>query len=148
MIWDRTIKDANEARAIRRLLQNQQSLTENQIRALERGTITINTLNRIERKQSELKTLLNEAGYWNAPIVTTEWTKDDKFNVEDLKKIITETSDLRNAFFVFQDTPETPTPEYHYANINALEKILFDLQEMITDMKRRYRRCGTFKCGG
>ena len=32
-------------------------------------------------------------------------------------------------------------------DINALEKILFDLDVMINDVKSHYRECGTFESG-
>lgn len=148
MIFDRTQNDVDTASRLRReKVQTFQELTENEIATLEKGIITINTLNRIENKQEFLKELFNEMGYWNTPITIKVWNETQIFNVDEFQRIIDNTNVLREAFFVYTDTPNTPPVSYHYNNINALEKILYDLDKMINDMKGRYRQCGTFQCG-
>jgi hypothetical protein len=148
MIFDRTQNDVDTAISIRDgKVKTFQALTEIDIATLERGMMTINTLNRIESKQEELKNLLNSMGYWNTPITNRVWTETDVFNVDDFQRIIDNTNILRNAFFVYKDTPNTPPISYHYNDINALEKILVDLDVMINNVKSEYKRCGTFRCG-
>ena len=52
MIFDRTQNDVDTAIRLRReKVQTFQELTESEIVILEKGTLTINTLNRIESKQ-------------------------------------------------------------------------------------------------
>ena len=129
---------------------NPEALTEIEIAMLEKGTLTINTLNRIENKQDELKNLFNDMGYWNTPIKNKQWTENDIFDnngEKDFQRIIDNTNILRQAFFVYKHTPNTPPISYHYNDINALEKILYDLDVMINDVKSHYRECGTFECG-
>ena len=148
MIFDRTQNDVDTAIRLRReKVQTFQELTESEIATLEKGTLTINTLNRIENKQEELKNLFNDMGYWNTPITNKIWGENDIFNVNDFQRILDNTNVLRNAFFVYKETPNTPPISYHYNDINALEKILIDLDVMINDVKSQYRRCGTFRCG-
>lgn len=48
---------------------------------------------------------------------------------------------------MYKATPNTPPVSYHYNDINALEKILYDLDVMINDVKSHYRECGTFESG-
>ncbi len=148
MIFDRTKADVDAALSIRSdCVQKGTELTAKQIEQLERGTITINTLNRIENKQKSLKSLSNAMGYWNTPTTNKEWQYTDIFDEVNFQRIIDNLDILRNAFFVFKNTPKTPPVSYHYEDINALEKMLFDLDVMINDVKSRYRRCGTFRCG-
>lgn len=148
MIFDRIKNDVDTAIRLRReKVQTFQELTESEIAILEKGTITINTLNRIENKQDELKNLFNDMGYWNTPITNKVWGENDIFNVDEFQRILDNTNILRQAFFVYKDTPNTPPISYHYRDINALEKILYDLDVMINDVKSRYKRCGTFRCG-
>lgn len=148
MIFDRTQNDVDTAILIRNTkVKKFEELTENDINYLERGTLTINTLNRIETKQEELKNLFNDMGYWNTPIINKIWDENDIFNVDEFQRIIGNTNVLRNAFFVYKDTPNTPPISYHYNDINALEKILYDLDVMINDVKSYYRECGTFESG-
>ena len=148
MITNRTQYDVDAAILLRDTkVKNFEALTETEIATLEKGTLTINTLNRIENKQEELKNLFNDMGYWNTPITNKVWGENDIFNVDEFQRILDNTNVLRNAFFVYKDTPNTPPISYHYNDINALEKILYDLDVMINDVKSRYKRCGTFRCG-
>lgn len=148
MIFDRTQNDVDTAILLRDTkVKNFEELTESEIATLEKGTMTYNTLNRIESKQGELKNLFNEMGYYNAPIVNKSWSETQIFDESEFQRIIDNENALRDAFFVYSDTPKTPKISYHYNDINALEKILVDLDVMINDVKSRYRQCGTFRCG-
>ena len=148
MIFDRTQEDVDTAVRLRNeKVKEFKNLTSEEINTLERGTITINTLNRIENKQEELKNLFNDMGYWNTPITNKIWSENDIFNVDEFQRIIDNTNVLREAFFIYTDTPNTPPISYRWQDINALEKILYDLDVMINDVKSRYKRCGTFRCG-
>ena len=148
MIFDRTQNDVDTAILLRNTkVKKFETLTESDIATLEKGMLTINTLNRIETKQEELKNLFNEIGYWNTPIINKTWGENDIFNADEFQRILDNTNVLRNAFFVYKATPNTPPISYHWQDINALEKILYDLDVMINDVKSNYRECGTFYCG-
>lgn len=148
MITDRTQADVDNAAQIRdNFVKKFKPLTDEQITALERGTMTVNTLNRIENKQAELKNLLNGIGYWNTKIANKEWTAGDIFTKDDFQRIIDNENTLRGAFFTYASTPATPSISFHYSDINDLEKVLFDLDVMINDVKSNYRECGGFECG-
>lgn len=148
MIFDRTQNDVDTAILLRDTkVKKFETLTESEIATLEKGTLTINTLNRIESKQDELKNLFNEMGYWNTPTTNKTWGENDIFNVDEFQRILDNINILRQAFFVYKATPNTPPISYHYNDINALEKILNDLDVMINDVKSNYRKCGTFESG-
>ena len=148
MIFDRTQNDVDTAILLRNTkVKKFETLTESDIETLERGTLTINTLNRIETKQEELKNLFNDIGYWNTPITNKTWGENDIFNVNEFQRILDNTNALRRAFFVYKDTPNTPPISYYWDDINSLEKILNDLDIMINDVKSNYRECGTFESG-
>lgn len=148
MIFDRTQNDVDTAIILRReKVQKFQALTESEIATLEKGMLTINTLNRIETKQEELKNLFNEIGYWNTPITNKTWGENDIFNVDEFQRILNNTNILRQAFFVYKATPNTPPISFYWDDINSLEKILHDLDVMINDVKSNYRECGTFESG-
>ena len=157
MIFDRTQNDVDTAIRLRNekvkfdpiTMQpiNPEALTESEIATLEKGTITYNTLNRIEAKQEELKNLFNDMGYWNTPTTNKTWGENDIFNVDNFQRILDNTNVLRQAFFVYKSTPNTPPISYYWDDINALEKILYDLDVMINDVKSNYKECGTFESG-
>lgn len=148
MITNRTQYDVDTAiSVIKDKVQKFQELTEDDINILERGTLTINTLNRIENKQEELKNLFNDMGYWNTSITNRVWDYTEIFNITEFQRIIDNTNILREAFFTYKDTPKTPPISYYFEDINSLEKILNDLDVMINDVKSKYRECGNFECG-
>lgn len=148
MIFDRTQNDVDTAILLRDTkVKKFETLTENEIATLEKGMLTINTLNRIEDKQNELKNLFNDMGYWNTSITNKTWGENDIFNEDEFQRILDNTNVLRQAFFVYKDTPNTPPISYYWDDINALEKILYDLDVMINDVKSHYRECGTFESG-
>lgn len=158
MITDRTQQDIDEAIRLRNekikfdpiTMQptNLEELTEEERLHLQKGTFNVEDLNRIENKQNELKNLFTDMGYWNTPTENkTDWTTDDIFTKADFQRIIDNENILRNAFFTYKDTLATPGISFHYEDINSLEKILFDLDVMINDVKSNYRECGAFECG-
>ena len=161
MIFDRTQNDVDTARIIRNekvkfdpiTMQptNLDELTPAELETLTKGTFNYTDLNRIEAKQEELKNLFNDMGYWNTPIANKTWGENDIFNADEFQRILDNTNVLRNAFFVYKATPNTPPISYHYNDINALEKILYDFDNeiggMVKDIKSRYRECGTFESG-
>lgn len=148
MIFDRTQQDVDLALYLRQnKVQKFQELTESDIEVLERGFMTANTLNRIEQKQVELKSILSQMGYWNVPIQNKTWDTAQIFNVEDFKRIIENLRILKEAFFTYKETPQNPRSRYHYENINAIEKILHDIEIMTNEIKSNYVFCGKFNCG-
>lgn len=148
MEFKRTQQDVDTAIKIRRdKVQTFQELTQSDIATLEKGTLTYNTLNRIEAAQEELKNIFNEIGYWNTQITNKMWDGTQLFKEDDFQRIIDNTKVLRDAFFVYKDTPQTPPISYYFEDLNSLEKILHDLDVMINDVKSNYKESGTFECG-
>lgn len=149
MIFDRTQNDVNAAIHIREeKVQKFQELSEEEIQTLEKGTLTINSLNRIEEKQEELKNLFEENFYFVEDIKNKSWGYSDFFLQEDFDRILSNLEKLVKAYFVYANTPKIPDSNYRkYQTINDVEKILYDLEVMIIDVKSNYRECGTFECG-
>ena len=149
MIFDRTQNDVDTAIRLRReKVQMFQELTDKEILTLEKGTLTINTLNRIEEKQEELKNLFEEDFYFVDEIKNKSWGYSDFFLQEDFDRILVNLENLINAYFVYTNTPKIPDNNYRkYQTINDVEKILSDLDIMISDVKSHYRECGTFESG-
>lgn len=149
MIFDRTAADVEEAIRIRKeKVQKMQDLTEEEINILERGTLTINTLNRIEEKQEELKNLFEQDFYFVDKIQHKKWNYEDYFKQSDFDRILFNLEMLCKAYFVYASTPNIPGGNYRkYQTINDAEKILNDLDVMISDVKSHYRECGMYTCG-
>jgi uncharacterized protein YdeI (YjbR/CyaY-like superfamily) len=149
MIYNRTATDVSLAKRLRaEKVQKFIELTDDEVQTLERGTITINTLNRIEDKQAEIKAMLDDMGYLNTPVINKTWTLNDIFTADDFQRIIDNNIALRAAFYALRDSPKNAIAKYYYEEFNALEKILFDISCNIEYAVSKYRRCGTFNCGG
>lgn len=149
MIFDRTIEDVLAAISIRAdKVQKGEELTDDDISILERGTLTINTLNRIEDKQAKLKEILVEMGYGVGNTQNTVWDYSEIFKQEDFDRILTNEQKLKDAFFVYPDTPNVSSNNYRlFSIINEVEKILEDIEKMTNDVKSNYSICGVAVCG-
>lgn len=148
MIYNRTQKDVDDALSIRETkVKNFIPLTSEEEATMERGMLTVNTLNRIENKQAELHARLNEQGYYNIEITHKNWGENDFFFASDIQRLVDYLNALKRAFFVYSNTPATPPYEYTYSSLNDIEKILVDVESMLDDMIAKMRECGTFECG-
>lgn len=131
MITDRTQNDVESAKKIiEEKVKKFSSLTDAEITILERGTLTIDTLNRIEEKQVGLA---EELGVF---VEFKFWTNEDVFFAEDFRRILNNLQVLLNQIPTPSSTPEIPDAKYHFQNINDIEKILQDV-EMLIDAKRK-----------
>jgi hypothetical protein len=148
MITNRTFLDVAEAKKIRASkIQKFVSLTEEELAIVEKGLVTLNTLNRIEQKQIELKETLANMGYYSGGVWNKYWHEGMYFTSEDLQRIVDNVAKLRNSFFVLSNTPNNPIAKFHYEEFNNIEKILVDIETMIADVIQNYRECNTFYCG-
>lgn len=147
MVFDRTLSDVRNAADIRKTkVQKGEALTEADISALERGTLSLNTLNRVELKQAELAEILTGMGYY-ITIQNREWNENDIFTESDFARIVDNNAKLRESFYVYADSPMDAVAAYHFEELNALERILYDLERMIEYTKSHYRICGIYNCG-
>jgi hypothetical protein len=148
VIYNRTQSDIDAALIARKKIQNGEQLTESDMDSLERGTITINTLNRIEEKQSELIALFNSIGYWNIRgIQNRTWDYTDYFKQEDFDRILKNLDILKVAYYVYYDTPIVSDSNYRrFQTVNQVERVLSDMERMIGDMVQNYRICGEVSC--
>lgn len=148
MVFNRTQLDIDEAKSIRLKIQKGEEITSDEISTLEKGTFTVNALNRIENKQQELYNLFISSGYFCEYVESKEWGYNDIFDENDFLRIIENGEKLRRAFFDYQNSPNQAKALYHFEEINAIEHILYDLDKNYQYMVSNWRECGTFECGG
>jgi hypothetical protein len=148
MIFNRTSGDVLQAIEIRKNKISQGiTPTTEELATMERGSFTINTANRVEDKQAELKIRFNDMGYYNFSITNKSWQYGDIFYDSDLRRLTENTAILRRAFFALPDTPTNPRAEYHYREMNLMEKVLYDLDSVANFSLQNYKICGDFECG-
>ena len=147
MIFDRTQEDIDTAIILRReKVQTFQELSDEETAILERGTLTVNTLNRIENKQTEIAELLSQLSR-NVEIENKNWEETQIFNRAEFQRILDNLNVLVKNFSVYSNTPNVPQISYHFEDINAIEKILFDLEELYNEALKSFIYCGTTHCG-
>ena len=147
MIFDRTQEDVDTAVRLRNeKVKEFKNLTSEEINTLERGTITINTLNRIENKQIEIAELFSNLSI-NVEIENKSWKETQIFNKVEFQRILDNLNVLVKSFYVYRNTPNVPRVSYHFEDINSIEKILFDLEELYNKTLQSFRYCGTLYCG-
>lgn len=147
MIFDRTQNDVDTAIVLRNTkVKSFADLTNEEIIMLERGTITINTLNRIENKQIEIAELFSNLSI-NVDIKNKNWEEAQIFNRAEFQRILDNLNVLVKSFCVYSNTPNIPKISYHFEDINAIEKILFDLEELYNKALKSFVYCGIIYCG-
>ncbi len=160
LIYDRTESDETASAAIRKSYQtlgNWSGLTDAERAQLERGTLTYNTLNRVEAAVKLLAAALTSAGY---PVEVTpvlkggksedrEWQEGDIVRRAQWATYLDNVQRLRDAYYTLAETGQLPKPEdkLGYVGANTIEKVLADIDLLIDCMKSSYRRCGTFRAG-
>ena len=125
---------------------------------LERGTLTYNTLNRVESAVKTLAAALTAAGYpvEIAPVLKgsksedREWQEGDVLYRPQWTTYIDNVQKLRDAYYTLAETGELPAPgdKLKYTGANTIEKVLADIDLLLDGMKSIYRRAGTFTAGG
>lgn len=149
MIFDRTLSEAKQAVTIREeKVKKGENLTADEIYILSRGFVLVGDLNRIESKQEALKGIFNDMGYYNTPTVNKLWDEESYFFKTDLERIVKNNEILRKAYYIFASTPIDARPKAYFEDLNKIERLLYDLEQMADDMKSRFKKCGTFNCGG
>ena len=150
MIVDRTKSDIDAALIARAKLQNGEELSESDFVSLERGMLTVETLNRIESKTKEIVPVINSMWYWNTGTIQAKtWSYSDYFKQEDFDKILENIVKIKNSFLQKNSTPKVFGKNYRdYNVINDVETLLADSEYIIGDIQENYVFCGEVECGG
>ena len=150
MIFNRTQEDVNNAIKIREeKIKKFISLTDEELAILERGIITINTLNRIEDKQEELKNLFEEAGY-NLDLIIKKWEVKDFFTELDWQNWFDNFQTIKENIPLYDNMPEIPNAtnlKIDYKIMNDIEKFLYLVEEFYEKIKSMYVYSGTIYSG-
>ena len=148
MLVDRTYNAVVDADALRKKMQAGDALTTEEQAQFERGACTITMLNRINAKITELEDILNGYAYMvDGTLYTNSKAHSGLLTAIEYNNIFLNLNKLKMAFYVYSTTPNTPAYLYDFQSANNIEKILVDIESMITDMSSRFRECNTFECG-
>ena len=116
-----------------------------------KGAYNASDLNRVGAALNYLRDRLAEARYLPKVsfIAKTDWTETDIPTVTDLSDYLRYVSVIREALAQFSTTPATPTYTggLDYQEANNIEKILVDVDQLITNMQAHRYYCGELFCG-
>lgn len=144
----RTIDDVNNAaNIVEKKIKAFLEISNEEKAVLEKGMFTINVLNRIEDATRKAKEYIQSVGYFENDITTKIWNNTDFFKKEDFERILNNLDVLKKSFFVYENTPSTPTARFYFENLNDIEKILYDLHSVVDYIFENALECGSFECG-
>ena len=111
-----------------------------------KGCLNLSDLVRIEDNISYLADRLISYRY---PIVVNskQWVKSDLPNIDDMKRIATNIRNLFNGFTTPSEYSPIPDVMLSYQDVNAIERNLYLLREMLNTMEGSFIKSGTYKSG-
>lgn len=143
LITDRTQADIEMVMA---LIRQNQPLPINNLRF----AWDWRAMNRVEQFSKELAELLTSHSYPISIVTKTDWNTESivDFASEGLR-ILSNINKLREAFYVLSITPDTPLTiiAMSITEANAIEKILYDLDMVISGMVAALQYGNTFYGG-
>jgi len=154
LIYDRTKEDADRLESLAALMDRATwaGLTAEQKAQWEtahKGAYNHTDRNRVGAAIAYIAARLTAAGYSVPVSPKTDWAIGDIPNVMQMTQYISDISAIRGALAVMASTPPTP-PDMDKLTVeeaNDIEKILRDVDELITKMIAAYRHSGTY-CAG
>lgn len=150
LITDRTAADAERARQLNRKGWDAMTGAERSfyLSAGNKGAYKALDMNRVERAMQYLAGRLDAVGV-QVRLTPREWSDGDIPTPEQLEAYRLSVAALRAALAQVPSTPAVPEniPGMGLQGANDLERILFDLDALITNMAAARRHCGVTICG-
>ncbi len=151
LIFDRTQADVEKVTEIKDKIRENKTLAADEEAAYFNGELkggyTYTDLNRVESAMLTISNLLNECGYKNQITTKTNWGANDFFTSGDMQRWEFNLETLKSIFTVYVNTPLTPNSFRPYTNANDIEKILYDINELIAKMKQNWRYANDLYAG-
>ena len=154
LITDRTAADVTEAKRLMEKLRAGETLTNEESAAYFaglRGAYNANDMNRVGAAVRYVANRLNAEGYGAYVSPKTDWQMEDIVRQNDWNKYLDEVRHLRRKLTLMRTTPQITDGMYDglksYAEANAIEQILVDLDWMLTNIIRNYIYAGEVFAG-
>ena len=150
LIFDRTSFDLIRAKELIQKAKQIENLTPEELQeymAGLKGSYNISDLNRVENAVQYISDLFNSLSYKNI-VKTKTWKQGDFFTIdEELPRYLENIKILREIINVLPDTPQVPDSYKPYNKANDIEKILYDLNQLLINMQKMFRYSNTFYSG-
>ena len=101
-----------------------------------KGAYNASDLNRVGLAVDYLTSRLRSCGISVATAPKTDWSVNDAPTISQMRKYLADVEALRSAIAVLTTTPDVPTDMdgLTYTEANDIEKILIDIDRLITNM--------------
>lgn len=115
------------------------------INKTEKGYYNASDLNRVNEAVTYIANAITSAGYSvSVSVPAKEWTDSDIPTPTQMQEYLTNVDAIKKAVAVLKTTPETPGNMRFltYQTANDIERILFDVDIILTSMSAIYIRAG------
>lgn len=136
-IYDRTLSDVEYAK------QNPETVDD------LKGSYNASDLNRVNNNMLYIQEVFHAMGYTiSFRSAQKVWTMKDIPTQKDFDKYLADVKTCRDKISVYLDTPEVPDyKSFNYIKANDIEKILFDVEELIRKIRAIYFYSGDIYSG-
>lgn len=111
-----------------------------------KGCLNVSDINRIENNIAYLAEQMTR--YYYPPGTSTKsWTSTGMPNEKDISRILYNIRALIDAFYQQSNAPDIPESMLGYNEVNAVEKNLSLIKELLDSMVNSFRKSGTFYSG-
>jgi hypothetical protein len=141
LITDRTQSDVDRWRELRDKGWNSMTESErNEWSESMKGAYNDSDMLRVDEAIKYITNRLNESGYNISIDPYSQWSEDEIPSSNQLSYYLSCIKSLRNILTVYQETPQVPSSMsiINYQDANDIEKILFDIDELITNMLKSF----------
>lgn len=111
-----------------------------------KGCLNLSDISRIEGNTAYLAEKLKQNRYYIV-VDTKEWAKDSLPTGQDMSRIAGNIRSLIDKFAKSSESVNVPDTMLSYEDINALERNLYILKQMLDVMVESFIKSGTHKCG-
>lgn len=111
-----------------------------------KGCLNLSDITRIEDNIAYLSDILTRYRY---PIATNskEWVSTSLPNADDMKRIAANIRSIFAGYYTPSDASVVPDTMLSYQDVNAIERNLYLLKEILNVMQSLFIKAGTYKCG-
>ncbi len=150
LITDRTQADVDRAAALAQ--KGYASMTDDEKTEWDagmKGKYNATDLNRVGSAVNYVAGRLNTQGYSVTVAPKIDWTDTDSPTPAQLTAYLADVATIRTALAVYADTPETPADmeKLTFAEANDIERILLDVDALITNMMAAWYYAGELYSG-
>ena len=114
-----------------------------------KGYFNVEDINRVEEWSRYIADLLNSYGYEINISTKTDWEISDFLNISQMERVRSNVKKIRDVYYSLETTPTIPTTlnKFNYIKANEIERILYDIENVMAYSKLYFVRSGVGSSG-